>query len=93
VRTIHAWDCRCGTRNAPAFVHCRRCDGPQNQGRPVAGSDPAQIAVLPARNPDDWLQIQINSPISYDIWQAIMGMVAAIGFVILGYVLFLNATH
>lgn len=49
MRTIHAWDCpSCGTRNAPAFVHCRRCDAPQSQGRPVAGDDPRQVPFTPA---------------------------------------------
>ena len=32
---IHAWDCACGTRNAPQFSNCRRCARPVSQGRAV----------------------------------------------------------
>lgn len=32
---MHAWDCRCGTRNAPTFPACRKCGGPAGAGRVV----------------------------------------------------------
>src|SRR5947209_804028 len=34
---MHAWDCPCGTRNAPTFSACRNCRRPAAQGRPVGG--------------------------------------------------------
>lgn len=37
---MHAWDCPCGTRNAPSFPACRNCRRPAGQGSPV-GSQPA----------------------------------------------------
>lgn len=35
VGSIHAWDCRCGTRNAPTFAKCRRCCAPSSAGRSI----------------------------------------------------------
>lgn len=32
---MHAWDCRCGTRNAPQFVSCRNCGAPASGGQIV----------------------------------------------------------
>ncbi len=29
---MHAWDCSCGTRNAPTFAVCRNCGRPAGQG-------------------------------------------------------------
>jgi restriction system protein len=34
---VHAWDCPCGARNAPAFQRCHRCSGPISAGRIVPG--------------------------------------------------------
>ena len=54
----HAWDCRCGTRNAPSFLRCRDCGAPAATGRPVPpqGGSPAGRPVpgppaVPARRP------------------------------------------
>ncbi len=38
---MHRWDCRCGTPNAPNFIHCRRCGSPIIRGRAVGGPMPA----------------------------------------------------
>jgi hypothetical protein len=32
---LHAWQCPCGTRNAPDLPACHRCGCPANQGEPV----------------------------------------------------------
>src|SRR5262245_622354 len=32
---MHAWDCQCGTRNAPSFTQCRNCGRPVTAGRPL----------------------------------------------------------
>lgn len=33
--TLHAWDCSCGTRNAPTLEQCRSCRLPKQSGKPV----------------------------------------------------------
>src|SRR5262245_61969805 len=38
---MHAWDCPCGTRNAPTFQQCRNCRRPAAQGRPVGVARPS----------------------------------------------------
>jgi len=45
---MHAWDCGCGTRNAPVFARCRACGSPIARGRPVAGDGPPAIVPPPA---------------------------------------------
>ena len=45
---IHAWDCPCGTRNAPQFTACRQCRRPIIQGRPVyPTAGPQRASVVP----------------------------------------------
>lgn len=48
---LHAYDCRCGTRNDPVFGHCRRCGAPQSAGRPLWDNDtpPRPVPALPRR--------------------------------------------
>src|SRR5579862_2104474 len=42
---MHAWDCRCGIRNAPSFTTCRSCGQPAGMGRPIrAGHTPPHNA-------------------------------------------------
>ena len=36
----YAWDCPCGTRNAPVFRQCRRCRAPESAGRPLYDTPP-----------------------------------------------------
>lgn len=48
---LHAWDCPCGTRNAPNFAACRNCRGPMSQGRPVFGKAPTGGAPGPVSRP------------------------------------------
>src|SRR5207248_4053273 len=37
---LHAWDCVCGTRNAPELRACRQCNEPARLGKPVWGEPP-----------------------------------------------------
>lgn len=47
--TPHAWDCRCGTRNAWAIIVCRRCGSLRVTGRAVAPAPPPRSAAPPYR--------------------------------------------
>src|SRR5262245_1989767 len=38
---MHAWECPCGTRNAPTFQQCRNCRRPAAQGRPIGAARPS----------------------------------------------------
>src|SRR5688500_1661415 len=50
---MHAWDCRCGTRNAPSLTSCRSCGGLRDHGRgvPVARPVPPAPAAVVRHNP------------------------------------------
>lgn len=49
---MHAWDCSCGTRNAPTFRTCRRCGLSASKGAVVASSTipQSQPGVTPRAN-------------------------------------------
>lgn len=49
---MHAWDCRCGTRNAAAARHCTRCGTLFLRGRAVGGPMPAARYQPPPDMPD-----------------------------------------
>jgi TM2 domain-containing membrane protein YozV len=45
---MHAWDCRCGERNAPVFTRCRKCGGPMSAGRIIQGDpQPKESYIKP----------------------------------------------
>ena len=46
---LHAWDCSCGTRNAPHFRACRECRQPAGLGKAVWGEPPTAPAPAWAR--------------------------------------------
>ena len=51
--TLHAWDCPCGTRNAPQFAACRNCKKPQVQGKAVyAVTPPAPAPATASVSPE-----------------------------------------
>jgi hypothetical protein len=79
---LHAWDCTCGTRNAPSLATCRQCRQPMAAGRPVYVPAPVPPPV-----------ITLTAPARTAPSPALFIAAAAIAFVVLfsllvGYALF-----
>jgi hypothetical protein len=81
---MHAWDCRCGTRNAPSFTRCRSCGQPARLGRPIhAGSSLAPIsrpapapppAYRDTRRPAPAIVRRIPPPLQLALFGAVIGV-------------------
>jgi hypothetical protein len=41
---MHAWECSCGTRNAPSLNHCHKCGQPLTAGKPLTSAPARRCA-------------------------------------------------
>jgi hypothetical protein len=73
----HAWDCRCGSRNAPEFATCHRCGLPAHTGRMVAWPDAPPPVPQPPRSPWGW-----SPRVRPMVWIAVLAFAAG-GFPLL----------
>lgn len=89
---MHAWDCVCGTRNAPQFQQCRSCGRPAGAGRLVTPQQAApptpsgmtntrpSVASIPPRAPAPAPIVQPAAPTPLSHPTASAGASVSIGW-------------